>query len=240
LIFGAASRAGARERGGRKRVGVEVDIGGGGDAHRWAWEAIGRVRQVCQCSKKPFDIKGRLYSSLPIYQIDKQEKCSIRLPPPQSLQTLGPSCGPIQPGGRDKRRWGRPGERRLSALSTPNSTACRSAFQRATSGRVNNIGAHDRARASFRKFSIHSAKTATNGAGCLSSLFMADGLAGSGAWEGTDALAGTACRALRRIGAHRVRPRGSRAGTDAERALSASRPARHQRYALTGLPDNRP
>jgi hypothetical protein len=27
----------------------------------------------------------------------------IRLPPPQSLQTLGPSCGPIQPGGRDKR-----------------------------------------------------------------------------------------------------------------------------------------
>ena len=24
-------------------------------------------------------------------------------PPPQSLQTLGPSCGPIQPGGRDKR-----------------------------------------------------------------------------------------------------------------------------------------
>src|SRR5258707_12693219 len=27
----------------------------------------------------------------------------IRVPPPQSLQTLGPSCGPIQPGGRDKR-----------------------------------------------------------------------------------------------------------------------------------------
>jgi hypothetical protein len=122
---------------------------------------------------------------------------------------------------------------RYLPISTPNSTACRSAFQRATSGRVNNIGAHDRARVSFGKFSIHSAKTATNGAGCLSSLFMADRLAGSGAWEGTDALAGTACCALRRIGAHRVRPRGSRAKP--EPALSASRASRHQRYALTRL-----
>jgi len=35
-------------------------------------------------------------------------------------------------------------------------------------------------------------------------------------------------------GAHWVRPRGSRAGTDAERALSARRSSRHQRNALTG------
>ena len=55
-----------------------------------------------------------------------------------------------------------------------------------------------------------------------------------------DEIAQVARRVISRYGPRRVRSRGSRAGTDAERALSASRPARHQRYALTGLPDNRP
>jgi hypothetical protein len=63
---------------------------------------------------------------------------------------------------------------------------------------------------------------------------MADGFAGWGAWERTDALANTACRGLRRLGAWRVRLRGSWTGAGAERALSARRSSRHQRNALTG------
>ena len=51
---------------------------------------------------------------------------------------------------------------------------------------------------------------------------------------GTDALAKMPCRALRRLGARRVRLRGGWTATGAERALSARRSSRHQRNALTG------
>src|SRR5262249_2499234 len=40
---------------------------------------------------------------------------------------------------------------RYSPISTPNSTACRSAFQRASSGKVKNIGASDHAPVMFSK-----------------------------------------------------------------------------------------
>jgi hypothetical protein len=53
-------------------------------------------------------------------------------------------------------------------------------------------------------------------------------------------VAEMARRAFRPVAAHWVRPRGSRAGPSAERAFSAKRPARHQRYALTGEPDSEP
>src|ERR1700726_3272490 len=57
---------------------------------------------------------------------------------------------------------------------------------------------------------------------------------------GTDALAKMPCRALRRLGALRVRLRGGWTATGAERALSARRSSRHQRNALTGEPDSEP
>jgi hypothetical protein len=106
------------------------------------------------------------------------------------LKVLDASLGVGRSGSnRWRTRRGTRTTPRYSPILAPNSTACRSAFQRPSSGRLNNIGAHDRARASFRKFSNRpSAKTVANGAGYLSSLFMADGRAGSRAWEGTDAL----------------------------------------------------
>jgi hypothetical protein len=47
-------------------------------------------------------------------------------------------------------------------------------------------------------------------------------------------------RALRRLGARRVRLGGGGTGTGAERALSARRSSRYQRNALTGEPDSEP
>jgi hypothetical protein len=57
---------------------------------------------------------------------------------------------------------------------------------------------------------------------------------------GTDALAEMPCRALRRLGARRVRLRGGWTATGAEHALSARRSSRHQRNALSGQPDSEP
>src|SRR5260370_169411 len=74
---------------------------------------------------------------------------------------------------------------------------------------------------------------------CPSYLTLLSMLMGSPV-GGTDALAEMPCRALRRLGARRVRLRGGWTATGAERALSARRSSRHQRNALTGDPDSEP
>jgi hypothetical protein len=74
--------------------------------------------------------------------------------------------------------------------------------------------------------------------GCLIELLLARRRrTGS---EGTNAFAEADGYALRGLGARRVRLRGGRAEFGAERAPSARRSSRHQRNALTGLPDSEP